>query len=117
MARATRFLAEQVIALDAINPQVAGAHGARLRPLEEVRRRRQAHARAALERIGSAKGCLERRAEIANAGARLATPLHVRPRTIGPSLHAHIEPDTLTTMRSCVPSPIASFRRSPQRRR
>ena len=31
------FLADQIIALDALNPQVAAAHGARFRPLEEIR--------------------------------------------------------------------------------
>ena len=36
------FLADQVIAIDAFNPQVARAHGARFRPLEEIRRRAQA---------------------------------------------------------------------------
>jgi aminopeptidase N len=50
------FVADQVIALDAINPQVAArmARGLdRWRKFDPVR---QAHARAALERIRDAKG-------------------------------------------------------------
>src|SRR2546425_2987709 len=50
------FLAEQVIALDAINPQVAARMARGLDRWKKFDAGRQAHARAALERIRSAKG-------------------------------------------------------------
>jgi aminopeptidase N len=57
------FVAEQVITLDAINPQVAARMARRLDRWRKFDAVRQAHARAALERIrdanGASKGVLE----------------------------------------------------------
>jgi aminopeptidase N len=50
------FLADQVVALDAFNPQVAARMARGFDRWRKFDKRRQAHARAALERIRGAKG-------------------------------------------------------------
>jgi len=59
------FLAEQVIALDAINPQVAARMARGFDRWKKFDAGRQAHARAALERIREAKGISKGVLEIA----------------------------------------------------
>jgi len=59
------FLAEQVIALDAINPQVAARMARGFDRWKKFDAGRQAHARTALERISSAKGVSKGVLEIA----------------------------------------------------
>src|SRR5260221_10097766 len=59
------FLAGQVIALDAINPQVAARMARGFDRLKKFDAGRQAHARAALERIREAKGISKGVLEIA----------------------------------------------------
>jgi aminopeptidase N len=60
------FLAEQVIALDAINPQVAARMARGFDRWRKFDAGRQAHARAALERIHEAKGISKGVLEIVN---------------------------------------------------
>jgi len=60
------FLAEQVIALDAINPQVAARMARGFDRWKKFDAGRQAHARAALERIHAAKGISKGVLEIAS---------------------------------------------------
>ncbi len=60
------FLAEQVIALDAINPQVAARMARGFDRWKKFDAGRQAHARAALERIHDAKGISKGVLEIAS---------------------------------------------------
>jgi aminopeptidase N len=60
------FLAEQVIALDAINPQVAARMARGFDRWKKFDTGRQAHARAALERIRGAKGVSKGVLEIVN---------------------------------------------------
>jgi len=59
------FLAEQVIALDAINPQVAARMARGFDRWKKFDAGRQAHARAALERLRDAKGISKGVLEIA----------------------------------------------------
>jgi aminopeptidase N len=59
------FLAKQVIALDAINPQVAARMARGFDRWKKFDAQRQAHARAALERIRDAKGVSKGVLEIA----------------------------------------------------
>jgi aminopeptidase N len=59
------FLADQVIALDAINPQVAARLARGFDRWRKFDARRQAHARAALERLRDAKGVSKGVLEIA----------------------------------------------------
>jgi len=59
------FLAEQVIALDAINPQVAARMARGFDRWRKFDTGRQAHARGALERIRSVKGVSKGVLEIA----------------------------------------------------
>ena len=59
------FLAEQVIALDAINPQVAARMARGFDRWKKFDAGRQAHARTALERIGSTRGVSKGVLEIA----------------------------------------------------
>jgi aminopeptidase N len=60
------FLADQVIALDAINPQVAARMARGFDRWRKFDAQRQAHARAALERIRSAEGASKGVLEIAS---------------------------------------------------
>src|SRR2546421_1185377 len=59
------FLAEQVIALDAINPQVAARMARGFDRWRKFDTRRQAHARAALEHLRESKGISKSVLEIA----------------------------------------------------
>jgi aminopeptidase N len=58
------FLADQVVALDAINPQVAARMARGFDRWKRFDARRQAHAKAALERVGDSKGISKGVAEI-----------------------------------------------------
>jgi aminopeptidase N len=58
------FLADQIIALDAINPQVAARMARGFDRWRKFDARRQAHAQGALERIGNSKGISKGVAEI-----------------------------------------------------
>jgi aminopeptidase N len=60
------FLADQVVALDAINPQVAARLARGFDRWRKFDARRQAHARAALERLRGAKGVSKGVLEIAS---------------------------------------------------
>ncbi|HLQ03118.1 MAG TPA: aminopeptidase N C-terminal domain-containing protein, partial [Burkholderiales bacterium] len=60
------FLADRVIALDAINPQVAARLARGFDRWRKFDARRQAHARAALERLRDAKGVSKGVLEIAS---------------------------------------------------
>jgi aminopeptidase N len=60
------FIADQVIALDAINPQVAARMARAFDRWKKFDSGRQAHARAALERIRDAKGVSKGVLEIAS---------------------------------------------------
>jgi aminopeptidase N len=58
------FLADQIIALDAINPQVASRMARGFDRWRKFDARRQAHAKASLERIAGSKGISKGVAEI-----------------------------------------------------
>ena len=66
------FLADQVVALDAINPQVAARMARGFDRWRKFDKQRQAHARAALERIRGGKGLSKGVAEI--VARALASP-------------------------------------------